>query len=492
MMAHMRRPKHEGKEERSMPSSNPPPWPAAALKAYEPIRPLGKGGFGSVYLAKRKRGVTEGEPETSVDTTVALKLVGRGASASRTRSEAGYARREVQILSELKHSHIIRLVDVFYDDETKNGGDSSDPVPRCIALSLARGPTLELMLKKGGALGLPMAREITIQLVDTVAFLHSRAVIHRDIKPDNIIISGAKPTSDECYSDGLDGEQAVKEKRYNITLIDFGFARALKPSEISTDPGLYNVVQNVAPDLPLENESGNNKPLNPAVLALLEAPIDDGSQHGKKTKRGRKPVLDRSTSRQIVRDLSALGQRSYAAPEITRGVRKFTNNLSSSIHGSINRGRNSGRQSSRREADSDRPLAECVSDYGMVADAFSLGATCRYMLTGVPPHIAVDEFISLQKTPIAKMSKLVSKALKELTGKKTGREKRYRSVEELPPEAGQLIHSLTHWDPAKRTTVRGAKLFPWLRSRDGNEDDLSNKPVHFLKCALPEEIEEPE
>lgn len=464
-----------------MPSSNPSPWPAAALKAYEPIRPLGKGGFGSVYLAKSKRGVTEGEPKTSVDTTVALKLVGRGASASTTRSEAGYARREVQILSELKHPHIIRIVDVFYDDETKNGDDSSDPVPRCIALSLARGPTLELMLKKGGALGLPMAREIAIQLVDTVAFLHSSAVIHRDIKPDNIIISGAKPTSDECYSDGLDGEQAVKEKRYNITLIDFGFARALKPSEVSTDLGLCKVVQNVAPDLPLENESGDNKPLNPAVLALLEAPIDDGSQHGKETKRGRTSALDRSMSRQIVRDLSALGQRSYAAPEITRGVRKFTNN----------RGHNSGRQSSRRETDSDRPLAECVSDYGMVADAFSLGATCRYMLTGVPPHIAVDEFISVQKTPIAKMSKLVSKALKQLTGKETGREKRYRSAEELPPEAGQLIHSLTHWDPAMRTTVRGAKLFPWLRSRDGNEDDLSNRPVQFLKCALPEEIEEP-
>jgi len=163
-------------------SSNPPPWPAAVLKAYEPIRPLGKGGFGSVYLAK-KRNVPEGA-ETSVDATVAMKLVGRGASASRTRSEAGYARREVQILSELDHPRIVRLIDVFYDDDKKGGGDSSsDPVPRCIALSLARGPTLELMLKKGGALGLPMAREITIQLVDTIAFLHGRAVIHRDIKP---------------------------------------------------------------------------------------------------------------------------------------------------------------------------------------------------------------------------------------------------------------------------------------------------------------------
>jgi serine/threonine protein kinase len=279
----------------------------------------------------------------------------------------------------------------------------------------------------------------------------------------------------------LDGEQAVKDKRYNITLIDFGFARALKPSEIDTDRGLYNVVQNVAPDLPLEND--NNKKLNAAVLASLEAPIDDGSQHGKKTRRGRMVDFDRSVSRRVVRDLSALGQRSYAAPEITKGVKKFQNNLSSAI---------TGRHSSRRDADSDRPLAEFCSDYGMVADAFSLGATCRYMLTGVPPHIAVDEFIAMQKTPIAKMLKLSSKALKKIIGKKEGREKRYRSVEELPPAAGQLIHSLTHWDPSKRTTVRGAKMFLWIRSKgDDGGKELPNHTVRFLKCAFPEEMEEP-
>ena len=103
-------------------SSNPP-WPTSALEAYEPIRPLGKGGFGSVYLAK-KRDVPEGA-DTGVDTLVAMKTVGRGTSTSRTRSEAGYAKREVQILSELEHPRIVRLIDVFYDDDKKDG----DPVP---------------------------------------------------------------------------------------------------------------------------------------------------------------------------------------------------------------------------------------------------------------------------------------------------------------------------------------------------------------------------
>mmetsp|Transcript_6707 Transcript_6707/g.14665 ORF Transcript_6707/g.14665 Transcript_6707/m.14665 type:complete len:455 (+) Transcript_6707:159-1523(+) len=451
-----------------------PPWPSDALKEYEPIRSLGEGGFGSVYLAK-KRDVAEGE---TADVQVAMKMIGRGsATATRTRSESGYAKREVEILSELQHPRIVRLIDVFYGE-----GGRGDPVPRCIALSLARGPTLELMLKKGGALGLPMAREITRQLVDAIAYLHSRAVIHRDIKPDNTIISGAKPTADECYSDGIDGETAVKEKRWKLTLIDFGFARALKPSEIDTDAGLYKIVKNVPePDVP---EADSNKGLNAAVLASLEAPIDDGSLHGgsKGKSRGRRGTLDRSMSRQIVRDLSALGQRSYAAPEITRGVRQFS--LGGSRHG---RG---GSAKKERGA----PLAECVSDYGMVADAFSLGATIRYMLTGVPPHLAVDEFLAMQKSPVAVASKFVGKVTRKVTGKEKKRGKRYRSVEELPPEAGQLIHSLTHWDQTKRTTVRGAKLFPWICDPTEASNEEPKNTVRFLKCALPpsEEIHEPE
>ena len=445
-------------------STSPPPWPAEAFKAYEVVRNLGKGGFGTVYLA-RKLVPKEGDP----DMEVAMKQIGSG---SQTTSEAGYAKREVNILSELSHPHIVRLVDVFY---------SGDGIPLCIALSLARGPTLELMLRQGGALGLPMSREISKQLVDTISFLHGRAVIHRDIKPDNIIISRASPTEALCYSDGIDAETAVRNGKWSITLIDFGFARALEPSDIEDDIGLSNLVKGFEPDFISYSSSSPSA----AILASIDAPIEDESVH--KETRGRKSHMD--VSKRIVRDLSALGNRSYAAPEILRSVRRLERQLSASLHK-----RNAGRaKKSTDEKKSALPpatvkttkkkhaLSACVSDYGMVADAFSLGATIRYMLTGVPPHIAVDEFLAMRRSIFAKARKKTSYVFCNLLGRKR-RVKKYRSVDELPLEAAQLVHALTHWKMEQRTTVRGARLFPYVC--DDSELRVADvkQPVQFLKC----------
>lgn len=89
----------------------------------------------------------------------------------------GYAEREISILSELtKYSHP-NIVKLFHNY-------CYEPAcMRCLILSLARGPPLNYILKKKGALGLPIAQKIASQLVNTVAFLHGHGVIHRDIQP---------------------------------------------------------------------------------------------------------------------------------------------------------------------------------------------------------------------------------------------------------------------------------------------------------------------
>lgn len=93
----------------------------------------------------------------------------------------------------------------------------------------------------------------------------------------------------------------------------------------------------------------------------VEKPLGD---HNKDQPRGRlQRNLDDSCSRQVLRDLSPLGTRTYAAPEVLSGIRNvIQQHLDSS----------SRRRQKRRNSSS-----ECTSDYGMVVDAYSVGSTIR-------------------------------------------------------------------------------------------------------------------
>lgn len=124
---------------------------------YEPVQVLGRGGFGCVYMGKDKT--------SSSDIYVAIKVVGNDA----------YAKREASILSELttySHPHIVKLFGCYKPKLNESS-------KTCLVLSLARGPTLNRVLEKGGALSLLMAKTISRQLLNAVAFLHGHAVIHR-------------------------------------------------------------------------------------------------------------------------------------------------------------------------------------------------------------------------------------------------------------------------------------------------------------------------
>ena len=138
-------------------------WPDEAEAMYERIEVLGKGSFGLVWMGKRmKKPVDELDDEF-----VALKNI-------EIKEEKGkvYAQREISILTELRHPNVIRLIRAFpvYHDTS-----------RLVALQLARGPNLQRVVAKRGALGLPLARLISRQLVAAVSYLHGRAVLHRHV-----------------------------------------------------------------------------------------------------------------------------------------------------------------------------------------------------------------------------------------------------------------------------------------------------------------------
>jgi len=456
-----------------------PHWPNEVIQKYAPIRVLGRGGFGCVYMAAVKNDAKPDSPSY-----VAIKVVGND----------GYAEREATILSELmKYSHP-NIIKLFGRYEPRDG-ECARP---CLVLSLARGPTLSYILKKGGALSLMMAKTVSRQLIHAVAFLHGHAVIHRDIQPCNIIVSGTSIDDDLWWSDefDVDGKVLGYLQRCHITIIDFGFARALCPDDLLADIGLHKVVRESkleGTDPPTDsreqdeeqNESGSHICVNDVLL--------DPSIHKKRSEsRGRSRTRDRSElelsqSYQVVRDLSALGTRNYAAPEILSGLRKISSTMASlnaSLH-SRNVPDNSERDS--RKVQTRRSLAECVSSYGMVADAFSVGATIRYMVTGVPPQYNVNEYIESKNHPLKK----VMRALKQRSRKNGKRIKQYRSSDNLPNGVKDLIGSLTHYDSRKRATVRMARSHQWVMNDIcTTEYDTSKNltpshhggPIIYLEC----------
>ena len=185
---------------------------------------------------------------------------------------------------------------------------------------------------------------------------------HRDIQPSNIVITGSSIEDDLWWSDEMDEDGMVLGyiKRCHVTVIDFGFARALCPDDLSTDIGLDKAAKESEMEMSSQADSRQGNDGDISVNDMLVDP----SVHKPKS-RGRSPTrnkndMDTSQSRKRVRDLSALGTRNYAAPEIMEGLRRVS---------SITKMDSSFR--SNTKAETKRSLALYVSSYGMVADAFS-------------------------------------------------------------------------------------------------------------------------
>lgn len=138
----------------------PQDWPQAAEDKYHRLEILGKGSFGMVWMAQRTDQPIDKEDEEFV----AIKNIN-----IKDKKGSVYAEREIGILKELRHPNIIRLIRA-YDLHNST---------RLVVMQLARGPNLHQLVVKRGALGLPLCRMVSRQLIAAVGYMHGRAVIHR-------------------------------------------------------------------------------------------------------------------------------------------------------------------------------------------------------------------------------------------------------------------------------------------------------------------------
>jgi serine/threonine-protein kinase len=159
----------------------------ATVGSYRLIAPLGEGGMGEVWRARR---VDDG-PQRDV----ALKLPHADLLSGRLRQRFA---RERDVLAALSHPHIAQLFDA---------GLSADGHPY-LALELVEGQPITDACRAAGA-SLNQRLDLVRQVLDALSYAHRRLIVHRDIKPSNVLVT----------ADG------------GVKLLDFGIAKLLQPSE---------------------------------------------------------------------------------------------------------------------------------------------------------------------------------------------------------------------------------------------------------------------
>jgi serine/threonine protein kinase len=159
------------------------------IGAYNILEEIGRGGMGEVYRAGRADGQYEKE--------VAIKLVRGGYD---TAAVLERFRHERQILASLDHPNIARLLD---------GGTTDEGIPYLV-MELIEGTPIDVYCDER-KLNVTERLRLFSQVCSAVQYAHQRLVIHRDIKPGNILVT----------------KEGVPK------LLDFGIAKILDPAAIS-------------------------------------------------------------------------------------------------------------------------------------------------------------------------------------------------------------------------------------------------------------------
>ena len=170
---------------------------------YEIIRNIGEGGMANVYLAY----------DIILNRNVAVKVL-RGDLADDEKFVRRF-QREANSASSLHHPNIVEMYDVGEDDGKYY-----------IVMEFLDGRTLKSLIKRRGALTVLEVIDIMTQLTSAIACAHDKYIIHRDIKPQNVMI----------LEDG------------KVKITDFGIAMALNSQDLTQTNSVMGSVHYLAPE----------------------------------------------------------------------------------------------------------------------------------------------------------------------------------------------------------------------------------------------------
>jgi eukaryotic-like serine/threonine-protein kinase len=199
---------------------------------------IGRGGMSTVYRAF----------DTVLERPVAIKLMHREIAADSDQLER--FRREARAVAQLNHPHVVTVIDAGEesspgDEHASAGGAVSTPY---IVLEYVDGETLKDVIRRDGPLDISQAIAYAIEIARALGAAHERQIVHRDIKPHNVLISeegGAKIT-------------------------DFGIARSLSEEGLTIEGRVLGTTDYVSPEQALGQHVTGQSDLYSLGVVLFE------------------------------------------------------------------------------------------------------------------------------------------------------------------------------------------------------------------------------
>jgi eukaryotic-like serine/threonine-protein kinase len=196
---------------------------------------IGAGGMSTVYKAF----------DQTLERRVAIKLMHREIASDSDQLER--FRREARAVAQLSHPHIVGVIDA--------GEDESRPY---IVFEYVEGETLKERIRRLGRLPMDEAIAYAIEIARALGCAHSHHIVHRDVKPQNVLI---------------DSEGSAK-------VTDFGIARTLDQEGLTADGRVLGTTDYVSPEQALGHDVNGQSDIYSLGIVLYEMLVGDVPFHG--------------------------------------------------------------------------------------------------------------------------------------------------------------------------------------------------------------------
>src|SRR3954466_12736897 len=234
---------------------------------------IGAGGMSTVYRAF----------DQTLERQVAIKLLHRQIADDPDQLER--FRREARAVAQLSHPHIVTVIDA--------GEEEGRPY---IVFEYVQGETLKELIKREGPLDVDESAAYAIEIARALGYAHSRNIVHRDVKPQNVLI---------------DDEGSAK-------ITDFGIARTLDEEGLTADGRVLGTTDYVSPEQAMGHEVTGQSDLYSLGVVLYEmltgeAPFKADTQVAVAMKHVRDPLPDVQRRRpEISASLARVAERATA------------------------------------------------------------------------------------------------------------------------------------------------------------------------------------